>query len=195
MHDAQAAHQVVVVVLDVQIVHLPGVGNGPDGVDRVQPLLFIFGPREQRDVPQLDLTGGHKVLDLRAVRALHHVDVVLLRDSHHVSVFVRSQSQNVLIDVVHDHLKDSSEGAVDGDHLVLHRDDLADGLGAVTGGDHRLWGEALIYVPRRAVEHAQHGDDAVRPAVGAADPAALRAHVVDVEPDAARVLGDHRALV
>jgi hypothetical protein len=52
---------------------------------------------------------------------------------------------------------------------------------------------ALVDVARRVVEDAQHGHDAVRRAVGAADVRARRADAVDVEPDAAGRLADHGA--
>ena len=52
----------------------------------------------------------------------------------------------------------------------------------------------LINVPRGVVEDAEHGDDARRFPVGAADGRVARADVVHVDADAARPLGDLRAL-
>ena len=54
---------------------------------------------------------------------------------------------------------------------------------------------ALVNVARRVVEDAQHGDDAVRGAVGPLDVGALGANVVDGKANATGRLGDHRALL
>jgi len=53
----------------------------------------------------------------------------------------------------------------------------------------------LVHVPRRVVEHAQHGDEPVGLAARAAYVGPLGARVVHVEPDPARALGDARAVV
>ena len=54
---------------------------------------------------------------------------------------------------------------------------------------------ALVDVPRRVVVNPQHGHDAVRRAVGAADVGVRGADVVDAQSNAARVLADARAPV
>lgn len=52
----------------------------------------------------------------------------------------------------------------------------------------------LVDVARRVVEDAQHGHDAVRAAVGAADVRVCGPHVVDGQADASGVLRDLGAL-
>ena len=63
----------------------------------------------------------------------------------------------------------------------------------LTLSQHLALASSLIHIPRRVVINPQHGHDAVRRAVGAADVGVRRPDVVDGEADAARVLRDARA--
>ena len=62
----------------------------------------------------------------------------------------------------------------------------------LTLSQHLALASALVDVPRRVVVNPQHGHDAVRRAVGAADVGVRRPDVVDAQADAARVLRDAR---
>ena len=54
--------------------------------------------------------------------------------------------------------------------------------------------EALVHIPRRVIEIAQHRHDSIGGSIGSADQRSFRTNVMDVESDATRVFTDERAV-